>query len=248
MPDVFINYRTGDGEKTATVLDTALSARFGDERVFRASKSIRPGTLFPAALRKAVRSSSVLIAVIGQDWARHPGLRDAEDWVRQEILEAFEYGIEVLPVLDGRTTDRLSKAALPKKLQRIADLNSLRFDHQNAQADLTRIGDALAELVPQLAAADTSTARVDQAAPVRNSLSGGTQGTVVQTGDFTGTVGTSLHGTRGPVHTGRGDQYVGSQHFSGTGSGAGATYVAGDLQGGIRHRFDRTNGTADDEQ
>ncbi|MFE7268415.1 hypothetical protein ACFU9B_41625 [Streptomyces sp. NPDC057592] len=42
MTDVFINYRTGDGEKTAALIDQELSRRFGNGRIFRASKSIAP--------------------------------------------------------------------------------------------------------------------------------------------------------------------------------------------------------------
>ncbi|CAM5297760.1 toll/interleukin-1 receptor domain-containing protein [Streptomyces abikoensis] len=246
MPDVFINYRTGDGEKSATLIETRLSDRFGSERIFRASKSIKPSEPYPQALRKALRRSSVLLAVIGSQWAAHPRLRNRDDWVRNEILEAFEIGVPVLPVLDGRTVDRLSADALPEELAHIADLQSLRLDHQNADADLARIGDTLADLVPELAAADSHVRerRDSTADGASSSVSGGTQGTVVQTRDFNGTVGTSFYGTQGPVNTGKGNQYVGSQHFSGPVSGDGATYVTGNVNGGINHRF---GGKADRE-
>ncbi|WP_367131888.1 MULTISPECIES: toll/interleukin-1 receptor domain-containing protein [Streptomyces] len=248
MPDVFINYRTGDGEKSATLIETRLSDRFGSERIFRASKSIKPSEPFPPALLRAVRRSSILLAVIGSQWAAHPRLRNHSDWVRKELLEACEMGIPILPVLDGRTVDRLSADALPEELAHLADLQSLRLDHQNADADLARIGDTLAELVPELGAADRHAREREDGAPdgVGNSISGGTQGTAVQTRDFNGTVGTSFYGARGPVHTGNGNQYVESQHFSGPVSGDGATYVTGDVNGGIKHRFGGKDDREDD--
>ncbi|KNB49878.1 toll/interleukin-1 receptor domain-containing protein [Streptomyces caatingaensis] len=245
MADVFINYRTGDGEKTAALLDTALSHRFGDDRVFRASKSIRAGESFPPALRNAVRRCGVLLAVVGPGWGDSPRLHRADDWVREEILEAFACSIPVVPVLDGRTTKRLSATALPEELARLADVQSLRFDHQNAQADLARIGDAVAELVPRLAAEDAAPA---DSGAVHNAVSGGSQGTVVQSRDFTGTVGVSVHGSQGPVHAGTGDQYVGSQHFSGRGSGAGAFSVSGGNEGGIRQHFGTGESHEDEER
>ncbi|MGA5131558.1 toll/interleukin-1 receptor domain-containing protein [Streptomyces olivoreticuli] len=246
MPDVFINYRTGDGEKSATLIETRLSDRFGSERIFRASKSIKPSEPFPAAIRKALRRSSILLAVVGAQWAAHPRLRRHDDWVRKEILDAFEIGIPVLPILDGRTVDRLSADALPEELAHLADLQSLRLDHQNADADLARIGDTLAELVPELGTADRHAQEDQDSTPdgAGNSINGGTQGAAVQTRDFNGMVGTSFYGAQGPVHTGKGNQYVESQHFSGPVSGDGATYVTGDVNGGINHRF---GGRADRE-
>lgn len=47
MTDVFINYRTGDGDKTAALIDQELSGRFGQKRIFRASKSIPRATPTP---------------------------------------------------------------------------------------------------------------------------------------------------------------------------------------------------------
>lgn len=73
MPDVFINYRTGDGEKTALLLEKELSAILGgEERIFRATRSIKPGQRFPEELLGNVRRSTVLLAVIGPNWIQPP--------------------------------------------------------------------------------------------------------------------------------------------------------------------------------
>jgi hypothetical protein len=42
MHEVFINYRTGDSDEAATMIERTLSERFGTERIFRAAKSIAP--------------------------------------------------------------------------------------------------------------------------------------------------------------------------------------------------------------
>src|SRR5215203_4948130 len=152
MADVFINYRTGDGDKTAALIDQELSHRFGRDCIFRASKSIPPGNTYPDDLLSGLRGSSVFLAIIGPDWANFQvRLRDPEDWVRKEILEAFECAVPVIPVLDGRKTDRLNKADLPAELASLAEIQSVPFDStHDTEACLKRLGDLVAEMVPRL--------------------------------------------------------------------------------------------------
>lgn len=232
MPEVFVNYRTGNGEKTATVIWQALTQRFGKDRIFRASASIRSGDAFDEALEEAVRRSSVLLAVIGPGWADSPGLREEHDWVRWEILEAFRCRLHVIPVLDGRRTERLSPAALPPELERLARCQSLRFDSQTSERDLPYIGDELADLVPALAAADTTRGALPQpeSGSVANSVSGRIDGHSVQARDISGDVaGTVIKGMTGAVHTGTGPQFTNSPQVTGDGN-----IVAGTNHGGIR--------------
>jgi len=40
---VFINFRVGDGHDMAVALEQKARAHFGDDRVFRSSRSIEPG-------------------------------------------------------------------------------------------------------------------------------------------------------------------------------------------------------------
>ncbi|MFJ3590652.1 toll/interleukin-1 receptor domain-containing protein [Streptomyces sp. NBC_01259] len=248
MTDVFINYRTGDGETTATLIDQELSRRFGRERIFRASKSIAPGRLYPDELLHGLRRSSVLLAVIGPDWTNFRArLGDPRDWVRRELAEAFACELPVVPVLDGRKTDRLNKKDLPDELARLADLQSIAFSTHDTEAGLKRIGDVVADMVPGLRDLD-----LDDAAPlvpdsVVNSIRD-VSGTAVQSRDFTGDVGTVIKGAGGPVHTGQGDIYQNSRHESGGRhfSGSGMTYVEGELHGGVQHRFDEPDRREDD--
>jgi hypothetical protein len=230
--EVFINYRTGDGEKIAALLDQALSHRFGDAHVFRASKSIPPGAVYQEHLISGVRRSSVVLAVIGNNWSKHPQLSDENDWVRKEILEAFACGIEVIPVLDGRKAERLNPADLPGELKRLADVQSVPLDLHDLQSSLARIGDELVAKVPELKTVDRAASQKPEADGVRNSV-GEVRGNVVQAREFTGDAGTVIKGNQGSIHLGDGNLYHNSPHVSGTG----ATYIAGDNQGGIRHDF-----------
>ncbi|PJI99878.1 TIR domain-containing protein [Streptomyces sp. 2333.5] len=251
MADVFINYRTGDGNETAALIDNELSNRFGKDRAFRASKSISPGTAYPEALLTSLRRSALLLAVIGADWSNfQTRLRDPEDWVRKEILEAFACGLPVIPVLVGRTTERLKKDDLPDELARLAELQSVRLDTQNAEADLKRLGDLVAAMVPELHEFEHAEAPAPDPGSVSNSA-GDIHGTAVQSRDFTGDVGgTVIKGSTGPVHSGSGNIYQSSPHVSGGRhySGDGMTNVEGDHHGDIRHQFVGPRRRVDDDR
>ncbi|MEU7578532.1 toll/interleukin-1 receptor domain-containing protein [Streptomyces sp. NPDC041068] len=230
MPAIFVNYRTGDEEFTATLVERELSRVFGDGEVFRASKSISPGSKFPREVVNAVRRCSVLLAVIGPRWlvAQSPNggraLEDPGDWIRREILEAFESGAIVIPVLVGRSA-RLVREELPPELEELADCQYRRLNHRNAEYDLTHLIDDLVRIVPELGPTasyegrqrpsrkgerqreDKESGRPEK---VVNHRQRGGIGNV--RGDFTGTF---VSEPKGPVHTGSGHLYqVGEQHLA----------------------------------
>lgn len=158
MPGVFVNYRTGDGEWAAALVKRELSARFGADQVFYASQSIRLGEDFSREILSGLRRCEVLLALIGPRWVGaldREGVRrldKADDWVRREILEAFDCGLRVIPVLmDG--IDPLREADLPDALKRVARCQYLRIHHRSDDLDLPRLVDELVELVPELVAA-----------------------------------------------------------------------------------------------
>ncbi|MFC4495176.1 toll/interleukin-1 receptor domain-containing protein [Streptomyces ovatisporus] len=250
MTEVFINYRTGDGEKTAALLDQELSRRFGKKSVFRASKSIPPSELYPDNLLTALRRSSLLLVVVGPAWTSFRSqLHNPKDWVRREIELAFSHQLSVLPILDGRKTDRLSKADLPPELARLADLQSLPFDTHDTEAGVKRIGDVVAELVPWL---NDSTDQAYEKSPAPDTVTNSIRevsGTAVQSREFTGDVGgTVVKGAQGPVHAGNGHIYQNSRHVSGDRqfSGNGMTYFEGDNHGNVQHRFNESDSGEDE--
>jgi TIR domain len=205
VAEVFINYRTGDGEDAAALVELFITRRFGEDHAFKASRSIPPGAMYPQALLENVRNCLVLLAIMGPDWSSAPRLHDEDDWVRREITEARKSGVRVIPVLNGRKTDRLEPADLPGDLAWLADVQSLRLDTKS-QTDLDNIGNALADLVPSLKAADRSAAdEAPAGSGVANSASG-VPGPLAQTGPVTGNLN-FFSETHGTVHTGTGDIY-----------------------------------------
>lgn len=142
-PFVFVNYRTDDDPSMATLLDTALSARFGQDSVFLDYRSIPPGEDFVAALLAAVRRAAVLLVVVGRDWLRptargRPALHDPDDWVRREILEAFAARIPVVPVLVG-DRPQLRADELPAELRALARRQFVRIRHRHQHQDIQHL-------------------------------------------------------------------------------------------------------------
>lgn len=240
MPEIFINYRTGDGEQLAALLDQDLSRRFGSEKVFRAGKTIRPGQNFRSILSAASAMTQVLLVIIGPRWLDHDKqggnpLENMDNWTRKEILNAIEYGATVVPILCGRTTARLSRADLPVELAAVADFQSIVFDTGNADADLQKIARHLAELMPGLTDKTKTESPSDEPGHTHNSMEG-KQDVAIQAGKFHqsgGSIGrTVLNSPSGPVHTGDGPQFIGP-----TFHGGGNNYVAGTNRGGIHQSF-----------
>jgi hypothetical protein len=213
VAEVFINYRTGDGDEAAEFIASRLSDRFGKEHVFKASRSIQPGELFSKALIGAAQNSNVLLAVMGPDWEAAPQLREEADWVRTEILAAQTSGTRVVPVIKGRKTDRLARASLPAELMWLADVHSLRLDMHESTDDLTRIGDFLADLLPTLKAADR-TAGVPTANGATDNSASDVSGNLVQGRDISGGVhNLRLGDASGPVMAGDGNTQTNNLSF-----------------------------------
>ncbi|MFE6663447.1 toll/interleukin-1 receptor domain-containing protein [Streptomyces sp. NPDC057697] len=260
MPDVFVNYRTGDEESAATMIARELARRFGRERIFFASNSIEPGHRFPAELVRAVEECEALLAVIGPRWTGvqgadgRPALDAEQDWTRREIQAALDRGILVIPVLVGKTT-RIDRTVLPEDMQELADCQYKRFDHRNSESDLAALGDALARLLPDLGAVDQD-ARAARERTEEKSCKKSAKGaghTRMRTrdieqrvrggiGNLNGDLGTFVNEPQGPVNTGRGSQYN-APHFQGDNTGV--QFTAGDNSATTHQRFERERRSSD---
>ncbi|MEU3018859.1 toll/interleukin-1 receptor domain-containing protein [Nocardiopsis sp. NPDC007018] len=213
MTSCFMNYRTGDGEHVATHVGDELSRRFGKGEVFRASDSIPAGADFEQRLRKAVRGSEVLLAVIGPRWLEKreaDGLRaidDPADWTRWEIAAAFEAGVTVIPVLI-ESTPRLRAADLPDDLAPLARCQYRRLRHRNVGPDLDEIAEAVLIAAPDLeervrAREEAGTGVGETGAGTGNSM-GDVRGNAVQAGEYR-VDGVVVNGDHATTHTGSGD-------------------------------------------
>jgi hypothetical protein len=155
-PLVFINYRTGDQELAALLLDNALSHEYGPDQVFLDSRSLVAGRAFDTRLLAAVRGCAVLLSVIGPAWLTRTDengrrlLHRKGDWVRLEIAEALARAVPVIPVL-VEDTPRLDPARLPANIRQLAKHQFVRLRHRSFQPDFTYLTHQLRELHPRLA-------------------------------------------------------------------------------------------------
>jgi hypothetical protein len=145
---VFVNYRREDTGPYARLLQFKLGERFPGLRAFVDLDSIEVGVDFAEAIKSAVDSCTVLIALIGAKWltvADEDGrlrLDDPDDYVRYEIRIALERGVRVIPVLvDGAKPPRARQ--LPGDLQPLARLNALQMSYDRLDHDATRLMDAI---------------------------------------------------------------------------------------------------------
>ncbi len=128
MPGVFISYRRDDSAGYAGALERELATRFGAERVFMDIKSIEGGTEFPIAIDEAIKSSDVVLILIGSRWLDEKDgqgfrrLEKPDDFVRKEIARALQGRARVIPVL-------LDGAPLPAAEQLPHDLQPLTTRH-----------------------------------------------------------------------------------------------------------------------
>lgn len=150
MSVVFVNYRVRDQPGYATLLHRELAAQFGVERVFLASRSIRPGDNFVEKILDTLRRSAVLLAVIGQNWLQHFPNGDT-DWVRREISEAFARRIRVVPVLVEDTAPP-AEGELPADIAALAACQYVRLRHYSIENDLALLLDELERTAPELGA------------------------------------------------------------------------------------------------
>ncbi|MGM1065318.1 TIR domain-containing protein [Saccharothrix sp. Mg75] len=160
MAGVFVNYRAKDNPVAAAAIAQVLSDNFGKESVFRDCVSMDPGEPYPQAIRNALYSADVLVAVVGPNWmvrdpsTGKPRIESEDDWVRMEIAHALSHGIPVVPVLlldtpENATTPRHHE--LPADIKRFASIQAARFSQRRFGKDVADLVERLVELVPTLA-------------------------------------------------------------------------------------------------
>ncbi len=175
MSRIFINYRRGDTSPNASRLYEWLSERYGEEQVFMDVDAIEPGLDWEQAIDRAVASSDLVLAVIGNDWLAELKRRmnDEDDFVRHELAAALRRDIRIIPVLvEGAKMPRSDE--LPPSLASITRRQAFevrderfRFDKQEL---LRRVDRALGIDVPaQPAATAPAAAEVAPAAPAATS-------------------------------------------------------------------------------
>jgi hypothetical protein len=179
MPNgIFISYRRSDTRQAAGRLTDDLAQRLPTATVFRDIDSIDPGLNFVDALEDALKSSAVMLVLIGPGWLGERGsdlgkrIWDPEDWIRTEVATALEHEIRVVPVLiDGAPLPEAN--ALPQELHSLVQRQAFELSDARWKSDLQRLVQLLAkvlELPLEAAISDAQTAsgRREQIAQLGN--------------------------------------------------------------------------------
>jgi hypothetical protein len=132
LPRIFISYRRHDSAAQAGRLYDELSNHFGKNAVYRDVDSMKPGVDFVERIERELKSAAAVIVVIGNSWldatdaAGRRRLELADDYVRLELVAAFEQGKPVIPVLLGGAV-MPNAAELPDDLAPLPRANALEL-------------------------------------------------------------------------------------------------------------------------
>ena len=141
---IFISYRRGDATIYAGRLYDRLTARFGKERVFLDVENVGWGENFVEAITAAAESCSVMLALIGREWARGPEA-GPNDYVRLEVATALRREVQVMPILiQGASMPAPSE--LPKDLVPLLGLNAPAISDTRWERDVEDLIEAISKL------------------------------------------------------------------------------------------------------
>jgi hypothetical protein len=171
MPKIVVSYRREDSEAIAGRIRDRLVGHYSPESVFMDIDSIPYGVDFREQIQDALRSTDILVAVIGPKWTgaargRRARIREESDPVRIEIERALESGITLVPILVNGA--KMPKAAdLPDSLRDLSYRNAAVVDagrdfHQHVDR-LIRSMDQILAVTP--ASGSASTALTAQISP-----------------------------------------------------------------------------------
>jgi hypothetical protein len=144
---IFISYRRDDSAGYAHAIQSRLVQHFSKDQVFMDVDSVEPGVDFVHVIEEAVGECDILLAVIGNKWAKESNgaksrLDDPEDFVRLEISTALARDIRVIPVLvDGMKMP--SEETLPALLKPLTRRNAMEISHTRFDYDVERVATAV---------------------------------------------------------------------------------------------------------
>lgn len=134
---IYLSYRRADLHLVWWLYER-LAQQYGTDGVFVDVAEVKAGQDIAQVLRDAVRSSEVVLALIGPSWASADGLQrlaDPGDWIRTELAAALRGDSWVVPVLLGET-ELPSPAELPPDLRPLADLQVVRLSPDRMERDV----------------------------------------------------------------------------------------------------------------
>jgi hypothetical protein len=147
---VFISYRREDSAGHSGRLHDSLQSHFGADNVFMDLDDIDSGQNFGEVIQSSIRSSGVVLAVIGKEWltCTAGGTRRLDmpnDFVRSEIGLALQHGVPVIPVLVQGAAMPLAPS-LPESLKALASHDAHDLSDERWSYDVGRLIEATEKL------------------------------------------------------------------------------------------------------
>jgi hypothetical protein len=145
---IFTSYRRSDSAAFAGRIADFLTYRYPDVPVFFDTASIDPGADFLEVITSRLRSSEVVLAIIGETWltcvneAGRRRIDDPKDFVRLELSTALALKSRVIPVL----LDNARMPApdqLPKDLRPLATRNAEFIRNVTFTRDINHLADSI---------------------------------------------------------------------------------------------------------
>ena len=147
---IFISYRQRDSSSYCDRVYDRFRKEFRGNSVFRDTNDIPGGATWKGFIETKLRSSCVVVALIGRNWHKRGGrvaIHDPKDLVRRELQMAFALEIPVVPVIVGGA--RLPRRTqLPDELKRLLDIQALFLHDQDFERGLGRLVTELKPLIP----------------------------------------------------------------------------------------------------
>ena len=91
--DIYISYRREDGTQYARILSQMLKIR--GYRVFHDCEELAAGN-FADKIRSAIQDTPVFLMILSPQYLNR--CKNENDWIRQEIIYAYQYGKYIIPV------------------------------------------------------------------------------------------------------------------------------------------------------
>ncbi len=132
MAKIAISYRRSDSQDITGRIFDRLVQHFGKDTVFRDIDSIQPGIDFRSQIAEALRTTDVLLVVVGSAWFgqgkdKANRINNEADPVRIEVETALKRDIPIVPILVGGT--RMPEPhELPQSLRDFAYRHAVTVD------------------------------------------------------------------------------------------------------------------------
>ncbi|MFH1679589.1 MAG: tetratricopeptide repeat protein, partial [Candidatus Eisenbacteria bacterium] len=155
---IFLSYRRSESETVARELARRLRRLHGESEVFLDETSIRTAEPWLERIKTAVRSASVVLVLMGQEWFTVKGddgasrILDPDDVVRLEVGSAIQHGIPVVQLYLRGFEYPKDQDAYPEELRRLPDGQGLRFSLESDFDELIKRLIAEHKIYPRMAA------------------------------------------------------------------------------------------------